>query len=128
MGLNEALTSKATKGLNMKDWYCPKLTVLAVNVLAVFLLTSIAVGQETTEEMSAESEEGETEGVIEIEGLAIIGSRLQARSVEESAVPIDILDAGEFVKQGGTDLPDLMRNVVPSYNVNAHPSRTRRPW
>ena len=75
----------------MKEWYCPKLTILAVNILAIILLTSIAVGQETTEKMSAESDGGETEEVIDIEGLAIIGSRLQARSVEDSAVPIDIL-------------------------------------
>ena len=105
----------------MKDWYCPKLTVLAFSILAIFLLTSIAVGQETAEDTSTQSEAGGTEEVIEIEGLAIIGSRLQARSVEDSAVPIDILGADEFVKQGGADLPDLMRNVVPSYNVNAQP-------
>ena len=100
----------------MKERYFPKLTVLAVNILAIFFLTSIAVGRETAEDTSAQSEE-----VIEIEGLAIIGSRLQARSVEESAVPIDILHSDEFIKQGGADLPDLMRNVVPSYNVNAQP-------
>ena len=105
----------------MKDWYCPKLTVLAFSILAIFLLTSIAVGQETAEDTSTQSEAGGTEEVIEIEGLAIIGSRLQARSVEDSAVPIDILGADEFVKQGGADLPDLMRNVVPSYSVNAQP-------
>ena len=92
----------------MKEWYCPKLTILVVNILAIILLTSIAVGQETTEKMSAESDEGETEEVIEIECLAIIGSRLQARSVEDSAVPIDILGSDEFIKQGGTDLQDLM--------------------
>lgn len=89
--------------------------------LCVFLLTSIAVAQEPASEMNAESAEHGTKEVIEIEGLAIIGSRLQARSVEDSAVPIDILGADEFVKQGGADLPDLMRNVVPSYNVNAQP-------
>ena len=82
----------------MKEWYCPKLTILVVNILAIILLTSIAVGQETTEKMSAESEEGETEEVIEIEGLAIISSRLQARLVEDSAVPIDILGSDEFIK------------------------------
>ena len=92
----------------MKEWDCPKLTILVVNILAIILLTSIAVGQETTEKMSAESDEGETEEVIEIECLAIIGSRLQARSVEDSAVPIDILGSDEFIKQGGTDLRDLM--------------------
>lgn len=105
----------------MNERYYTKRMVLAVNILAIFLLTSVAMGQENAKEMSAESEEGGTEEIIEIEGLAIIGSRLQARSVEDSAVPIDILHSNEFVKQGGTDLPDLMRNVVPSFNVNAQP-------
>ena len=105
----------------MNERYYTKRMVLAVNLLAIILLTSVAAGQENAKEMSTESEGGGTEEVIEIEGLAIIGSRLQARSVEDSAVPIDILDSNEFVKQGGTDLPDLMRNVVPSFNVNAQP-------
>ncbi len=36
-------------------------------------------------------------------------------------MPIDTLGSDEFVKQGGNDLPDLLRNVVPSYNVGLQP-------
>ena len=51
----------------------------------------------------------------------MVGTRAKPRSVLESAVPIDVLPSDDFVKQGGTDLPDLLRNLVPSYNVNAQP-------
>ena len=36
-------------------------------------------------------------------------------------MPIDVIGADEFAKQGGADLADLVRNVVPSYNVNTQP-------
>ena len=51
----------------MRRWNCPKLTGLVVYILAVIFLTSIVLGQETTEWMSADSEKA-----IENEGLAII--------------------------------------------------------
>ena len=94
---------------------------LVLGVVSVLFVMSTAVAQETTEEAAAESEEGGTKGAIELEGVTIIGSRVQPRSVIDSAVPIDILGGDEFVKQGYTDLQDLLRNVVPSYNVNTQP-------
>jgi iron complex outermembrane receptor protein len=94
---------------------------LVLGVVSVLFVMSTAVAQETTEEAAAESEEGGTKGAIELEGVTIIGSRVQPRSVTDSAVPIDILGGDEFVKQGYTDLQDLLRNVVPSYNVNTQP-------
>ena len=36
-------------------------------------------------------------------------------------MPIDVIGSEEFAKQGGVDLADLVRNVVPSYNVNTQP-------
>ncbi|MFK8053561.1 MAG: TonB-dependent receptor plug domain-containing protein [Woeseiaceae bacterium] len=56
-----------------------------------------------------------------IEEVVVIGSRSRPRSVTESAVPVDVITADEFINQGGTDLSDLLRNVVPSYNVNTQP-------
>ena len=55
--------------------------------------------------------------------MVVVGTRAKPRSVLESAVPIDVLPSEDFVKQGGTDLPDLLRNLVPSYNVNAQTDR-----
>ncbi|CAI8011550.1 Vitamin B12 transporter BtuB [Geodia barretti] len=67
------------------------------------------------------SEATSEQEVITLEGVVVVGTRAKPRSVLESAVPIDVLPSEDFVKQGGTDLPDLLRNLVPSYNVNAQP-------
>ena len=89
-------------------------------VLAVFIigLTSVTIAQET--EMESDETTSEQE-VVTLEGMVVVGTRAKPRSVLESAVPIDVLPSEDFVKQGGTDLPDLLRNLVPSYNVNAQP-------
>ncbi|MYH81376.1 TonB-dependent receptor plug domain-containing protein [Candidatus Poribacteria bacterium] len=88
-------------------------------VIAVFIgSASTAVAQETEMESSEATSEQE---VITLEGVVVVGTRAKPRSVLESAVPIDVLPSDDFVKQGNTDLPDLLRNLVPSYNVNAQP-------
>jgi iron complex outermembrane receptor protein len=81
-------------GLTAPLWLGPVSTVMAQNR---------AAGDETLEE------------------LVVTGVRGHARSVTESTVPIDVLGAEEFSNQGDTDLNNLLRNVVPSYNVNAQP-------
>ncbi len=56
-----------------------------------------------------------------LEELVVTGVRGEARSATDSTVPVDVLSAAEFANQGDTDLSNLLRNVVPSYNVNAQP-------
>ena len=88
-------------------------------ILAIFIgLESTAVAQETETESNEATSEQE---VVTLEGLVVVGTRAEPRSVLESAVPIDVLPSDDFAKQGGKDLPDLLRNLVPSYNVNAQP-------
>ena len=70
---------------------------------------------DTSPEMAAEEE------VIELEEQVVIGSRARPRSVIDSAVPIDTIRGDEIGKQGVTDLQDMFRNLVPSYNVNTQP-------
>ncbi len=87
----------------------------------VFLPTAVAQ-EENAEETDAEvTEASSEEGVTELESVVVIGSRAKPRSVLESAVPIDIVSNEDFEKQGGADLPDLLRTLVPSYNVNTQP-------
>ena len=57
----------------------------------------------------------------ELEEIITTGTRSKARSVEDSPAPIDVLSADYFSNQGETDLSTLVRNSVPSYNVNAQP-------
>lgn len=56
-----------------------------------------------------------------IEEIITTGTRAKARSVEDSPAPVDVLSADYFNNQGDTDLSNLVRNVVPSYNVNTQP-------
>src|SRR6202008_3167288 len=56
-----------------------------------------------------------------LEELIVTGIRGEARSVIDSTVPVDVLSSAEFANQGDTDLSNLLRNVVPSYNVNSQP-------
>jgi iron complex outermembrane receptor protein len=56
-----------------------------------------------------------------MEEVVTVGTRSKARSVEDSPAPVDVLSGDYFVNQGETDLSNLLRNVVPSYNVNTQP-------
>jgi iron complex outermembrane receptor protein len=56
-----------------------------------------------------------------IEEIVTTGTRARERSVSESMVPIDVISAEDFSNQGDTDLSNLLRTVVPSYNVNSQP-------
>ena len=95
------------------------LLLLMHGVLVIFIgLASTTVAQETDMESSETTPEQQ---IITLEGVVVVGTRAKPRSTLESAVPIDVLPSDDFVKQGSTDLPDLLRNLVPSYNVNAQP-------
>jgi len=56
-----------------------------------------------------------------IEEVVVTGSRRPARSGAETAAPVDVISGSDFQNQGGGDMTSLLRNVVPSYNVNAQP-------
>ena len=58
------------------------------------------------------------ETAVVLEGLVVVGSRARPRTVTQSAVPIDAIASRNFVDQGDTDLNDLLRTVIPSFNVN----------
>ena len=55
---------------------------------------------------------------LALEGLVALGSRARPRTATQSAVPIDAISARDFIEQGDTDLSDLLRTVIPSFNVN----------
>jgi iron complex outermembrane receptor protein len=58
---------------------------------------------------------------MEIEEIISTGTRARARSVEDSPAPVDVLSGDYFADQGDTDLSNLLRTIVPSYNVNTQP-------
>ena len=62
-----------------------------------------------------------TEVAIELGGLVAVGSRARPRTVTESPVPVDVIPTRELINQGDTDFANVLRNVVPSFNVNIQP-------
>ena len=101
-----------------------KITLVLLSVIVLLFVLSTAIAQESTEaEMSddMESDTAAEEEVIELEEQVVIGSRARPRSVIDSAVPIDTIRGDDLAKQGVTDLQDMFRNLVPSYNVNIQP-------
>ncbi len=115
----------------MERAFTLKSTVLFLSfVAAIFALCPAVAHADAHEdaekavetEPETESVENATgEDIIQLEGVVTLGSRARPRSVLDSAVPIDVLGSDEFIKQGGTDLNELLRNVVPSYNINTQP-------
>ena len=91
--------------------------------LALGIVVPLSLGTvfEAVAQEEAQEDEEMLEGIVEVEELVVTGSRAQSRTVTDSPVPIDVIGADEFAKQGGVDLADLVRNVVPSYNVNTQP-------
>ena len=50
--------------------------------------------------------------------VVVVGSRARPRSVTESTVPIDVVPAADVVRQGGSNLADQLRLLLPSFHVN----------
>ncbi|MBL4671463.1 MAG: TonB-dependent receptor, partial [Arenicella sp.] len=56
-----------------------------------------------------------------IEEIITIGTRRKARSAADTIAPVDVISANDLRDQAGTDISDLIRTVVPSYQVNTQP-------
>ena len=79
----------------------------------------MGLGLTATVAVAPQSFAAEGDGVIE--EVITIGTRGKPRSVTESPAPVDVFSADEFLNQGDTDVNNLLRNSVPSYNVNDQP-------
>lgn len=94
---------------------------LLLGLVAMLILYGPAVSQETTRYVSTDTTTSIFDEEIILEELVVIGSRAKPRSVIESAVPVDVITSAEIVKQGEADLQNLVRTVVPSFNINTQP-------
>lgn len=67
----------------------------------------------------------------EIEEITITGSRRVTRSPSDVAAPVDIIGDALLSAQASTDMSDMIRTLIPSFNVGVHPisgtSTTVRP-
>lgn len=56
-----------------------------------------------------------------IEEVVTIGTRGKPRSATDSTAAVDVISAADFLSQGEMDTNNLLRNLVPSFNVNDQP-------
>lgn len=79
--------------------------ILPISAIALALpgLTSVAQAQQGADE--------------EIEEIITTGTRRAARSASDASVPIDVISGQEMENQGLPDMDDMLRNTIPSYNV-----------
>ena len=82
-------------------------------------LLTVAVALATMGSVSVPSFAQEQEEAIE--EIVTIGTRRQARSASDTIAPVDVISANDLKDQAGTDISDLIRTVVPSYQVNTQP-------
>ena len=54
-----------------------------------------------------------------IEEVVVVGSRRAGRTATDSPVPVDVVSGNDFENQGTSDMDDLLRNLLPSYNVTS---------
>jgi len=89
----------------MKKLIQPRVTAIAIALTAMSGFTTPSFAQ---------SEEA-------IEEIVTIGSRRQARSASDTVAPVDVISAQDITDQASNDISDLIRTVVPSYQVNTQP-------
>lgn len=80
--------------------------LLRVPLIGALLFSPVAVPAALAQD-SAES----------IEEVVVVGSRRAGRTATDSPVPVDVVTGDDFQNQGSSDMDDLLRNLLPSYNV-----------
>ncbi|MEN9874099.1 MAG: hypothetical protein RL186_996 [Pseudomonadota bacterium] len=58
------------------------------------------------------------EAAATAEVVIVTGTRRAARSAADTPAPVDVIGGAEIAKQGDSDAANLIRNIVPSFNVN----------
>jgi len=61
------------------------------------------------------------EGAMSIEEVVVVGSRRAGRTATDSPVPVDVVSGDDFSNMGTSDMDDMLRNLLPSYNVQSLP-------
>lgn len=56
-----------------------------------------------------------------LEEVVTVGSRVAPRSATQSPVPVDVINADELAKSGSSDMLELLKGTIPSFNVLQQP-------
>ena len=85
---------------------------LATTTAGLFVSGSVVAAEQATEETKVNKN---------VEKIAVVGTRSAPRSIGDSPVPIDIIGGEELDKGGNTDMLELLKGSVPSFNVHQNP-------
>jgi iron complex outermembrane receptor protein len=80
---------------------------------AAIFLTALAVALPPPEASAQDTNEEDT--------VVVTGTRRAARSAADTPAPVDVISAQELRDQADTDLQNILRTSVPSFNVNTQP-------
>jgi len=86
-------------------------TWLAVSASAA-MLSGAATTTAFAQSSSADAVEDE---------IITIGTRRAQRSAADTTAPVDVISGIEFTQNAATDVQDLLRTSVPSFNINTQP-------
>jgi len=56
-----------------------------------------------------------------VEEVIITGTRMADRSAADSPVPVDVISGADFRANSSTDVQDMLRTQVPSFDINTQP-------
>ena len=98
-----------------------KLKNNALNQAIKFALATTTAGLFISGSAIAADEQSEVKVNKNVEKIAVVGTRSAPRSIGDSPVPIDIIGGEELEKSGNTDMLELLKGSVPSFNVHQNP-------
>lgn len=88
----------------------PKLHLAVISVVCAVNISPFTTGQLFAREQADEP----------IEEIIVTGTRRLNRTVANSPVPVDVFQAEELQNMGTSDMDDVLRTLIPSYNVERH--------
>lgn len=91
---------------------------------AVAFLVCWGAATSATQAWAQASSEGpavEGEEDASVEEITVVGSRRQTRSKTATLAPVDVIDLGAVEGRSSANMEDLLRTLVPAFNVNQQP-------
>ncbi len=82
------------------------------------LMTGLTISAASTSTFAFAEED---DLIKNVERIAVVGSRGAPRSVDDSPVPIDLIGGEELERGGNTDMLELLKGSIPSFNVHSNP-------
>ncbi|MCG8466119.1 MAG: TonB-dependent receptor [Xanthomonadales bacterium] len=97
---NEGMTT-------MQDFTARRSRLSAWVMMSLLMMPVAAVAQSDSEDQ------------VDLGRLAVTGSRAKYRTVDDSPVPVDIIEAEDLVRTGQTELGRAIQALVPSFNFSS---------